>query len=226
MRFRLDRAHAGLVLALTALGCFGPSGPSRFTSESLATESPRAVSAVKLATVLPPEHESRLAAYGGREVFESRLVEDLTAAGFLSPEADLELQVDIVGFRFRTGATSIWVGSMAGADSITVKANVRDGDASLGSFTSSASSIKGGLLMPSSNARMRNLAYALSERVVRQFAKMPLSKRERSRGVEHSSDSESDGIEYRLRRLQALYEDELIGEADYEAKRREILGDL
>jgi hypothetical protein len=220
----------GLILvALLAVGCSGPSGPSRFTPETLRPRSPRTVAAVELRTALPAAHESRLAAYRGKQVFESRLIEDVTAAGLLSPEADLELQVTIVAFRFRTGATSIWVGSMAGADRITVDVDVMQNDRSLGSFSTGTSSIKGGLLMPSSGARLRNLTYSLSERIVREFAEMPLTEPEEPRATGHvpqPPDAATNEIEERLRKLRGLYDDGLINQDEYEAKRRAILNDL
>lgn len=74
------------------------------------------------------------------------------------------LEVQVTGFRLRSGATVFWAGVMAGVDTLDVDVAVRDGQQITRSYTTGvgSSGIAGGL---TSSSRFQPMADVVAERV-------------------------------------------------------------
>ena len=98
------------------------------------------------------------------------IVKRLRNLGLIEPSSPATLHVDVVGFRLRSTSTSLWVGSMAGGDSLSVEATVRIDDVPLKKFVASASSVRGGMFFPGSSGRFSNLANRVAKELANDLA--------------------------------------------------------
>lgn len=78
------------------------------------------------------------------------------------------LEVEVTGFRLRSGATVFWAGIMAGVDTLDVNVAVREGQQVTRSYTTGvgSSGIAGGL---TSSSRFQPMADVVAERVANQL---------------------------------------------------------
>lgn len=122
---------------------------------------------VTLDPSMPADRAERYAQESGEHWIQKAITDALSAAGRLDPDSDVVLEVNVIGFRLRSTAANVWVGTMAGSDSVDLEVTAREGDDDLKSFTVHRSSIKGGLMMPAAGTRLRKICAVLAADIVR-----------------------------------------------------------
>jgi hypothetical protein len=103
--------------------------------------------------------------YQAAERLEAEVGLALAQRGGMDDDGELQMRITIDRFRLRSNQASIWLGSMAGADSIGVAVSIRRGDEAVKTFTTNTSSIQGGLAMPGRTVRLTRLISELARRV-------------------------------------------------------------
>jgi len=172
--------------------------------------------------------------YGGPLVVQELAEESLRDYGLLGDNAPLTLQIALMGFHFRSGAVALWLGSLAGSDSISARADLRACSDVVRSYPAAASSIQGGIFRPSGVSRLRHLVAGMTEELAEKIDEdpdrsvptpIPCSESAGSSAPE-AKPEEPRSIEERLRELQRLHDDRLISDDEYLRKREELLREL
>ncbi len=164
-----------VAIALTA-GLLAISACSSKQSSAAGNEALAAVAGPHVATVSavvvsvdPNLDRGRAARYeqeNGSTILKKQIEDALSTAGRLDPGGAV-LDVKVTGFRLRSTAASVWLGSMAGNDSVEILVTARQGEDAVKSFPLHRSSIMGGLVMPAADVRLRRICAALAEDIVR-----------------------------------------------------------
>ena len=115
---------------------------------------------------LAEDRQQRLEKLGAVFMLKGALEAALAKVGKLDPNSPVTLEVEIIRFRMRSGATVFWFGAMAGADLLDVRAVAHDGDRTLRTVETGAGSI-GAFVGLSQESRFEKLIRAVAERVVK-----------------------------------------------------------
>jgi hypothetical protein len=181
-----------------------------------------------------PEAAARMDEFGGLSLVRDLAERSLRSRALLGPAGAMTLRMSITGFRFRSEGVSIWLGVFAGSDTVAASAQLLDCSDVARAYKSSASSIQGGLIQPSSTSRFRHLIVGMTDDLAGKIAsdrpellagdvecptKAPTSG---DAAIPHDQGS----AEQRLRQLERLRDENLISEEEYLHKRDEILHDL
>jgi hypothetical protein len=156
-----------LLSALLLAGCAGGG------SKESAPETPSLLTAggqvgaieIRLDDALNADQREVIAQYQAIEHLETELKLALEKRSAWSPEGELRVDVTLDHFRLRTNNANVWLGSMAGADSLSVIVSVAQQGQPLKTFDTNTSSIQGGLMMPGRTVRLQRLIVELAKRI-------------------------------------------------------------
>jgi hypothetical protein len=166
-----SKSTALLIACVAATAC--SSREAEMPTDDALVSGPRVESVSRVVVALDPavpaDRAERYANEGGQHWIEQAITDALSAAGRLDPNSDVELAVKVVGFRLRSTAATVWVGSMAGNDSVDLEVEARRGDQVVKSFRLQRSSIQGGLIMPAAGTRLRRICAALADDILRRL---------------------------------------------------------
>ena len=159
----------GTTLIFLLCGCAGSGGgqvEEAPPSSSLLADGTR-VAHVRVieGTGFDDEQRKVIADYQALERLESEVVLALQKQSGYDASGTLSVDVVLDGFRLRSNAASLWLGSMAGADSVAASVSVRRGDDVLKSFRTDTSSIMGGIAYTGRTVRLNRLVVELAKRI-------------------------------------------------------------
>jgi hypothetical protein len=163
MKFAIRRCSiAALVLFAFVTGCAsGPGGGQvAFSSDSAAGKAGVQVDA----SALTADKLDAFLQQDGAQQIGIKVAEKLAAAG--KGDGGLVVKVRITGFRLRSVSSALWLGAMAGADTVACTVEVSRGGETQPPFSTDTSSVMGGLIMPGTTTRFNRLANELANRIV------------------------------------------------------------
>jgi hypothetical protein len=163
---RTSCGRIALVVTLGALvACSSQKGPEPEKDPSRLVASVDKV-VVTTAATLPTDRKERFDKVDGTSRLTRAVESELRKGNRLDPQSGRVLEVEVIRYRVRSGATTFWFGMMAGVDMLDVKATVREGDKVVSEFATGAGST-GAFAGLNQESRFEKLATAVAERVVK-----------------------------------------------------------
>lgn len=164
-----DNRSTVVLLAIAIVGATACS--SRQSEEPVATGPPVAnvgTVVVSVSSTLDADDKRIFDEVNGTTRLKAAVEGAVTKIAKLTPGSPRVLEVEVTGFRLRSGATVFWAGIMAGVDTLDVDVTVRDGAQVLRTYTTGcgSSGIQGGL---TSSSRFQPMADTVAERVAEQL---------------------------------------------------------
>jgi hypothetical protein len=120
---------------------------------------------VSTADALDADRRTRFEKAEGASRLERAVEAELTRAGRFNRESPRMLDVQVVRYRMRSGATVVWLGIMSGSDLVEVKVTEREGDRVVRGYSTGAASA-GAYKGIDQVSRLESLATALAKRIV------------------------------------------------------------
>jgi hypothetical protein len=117
---------------------------------------------------LPADRKERFDKVDGSSRLARSVESELTRSGRLDKKSSRVLELKVVRYRVRSGATTFMFGMMAGVDLLDVKATVREGDKVLEEFSTGAGT-SGAFAGLDQVSRFEKLSTAVAERVVKKL---------------------------------------------------------
>ncbi len=154
-------------LLLGAVGCSSRSGPEKPLATGQPVQDVGSV-VVTVATALSPDRKAAFDEVNGTRRLQVAVEGAVSKVAKLTQASSRVLEVEVTGFRLRSGATVFWAGIMAGVDILDVDVRVRDGSQVVRTYTTGvgSSGIKGGL---TSSSRFQPMADVVAERIAEQL---------------------------------------------------------
>jgi hypothetical protein len=97
---------------------------------------------------------------------QNGVTELLKKQGKYALDGTVQLEVEIIDFRLRSGASAFFLGAMAGGDFTAVDVTVIEDGVSSHHFSTSASTARGGMFSASPTHRVNVVSVAVSKRIV------------------------------------------------------------
>jgi len=164
-------SRTDIVLALglaAAVSCSAQRPASPEKAPSAATVPNVGSVVVTVVETLPADRQERFVKVDGASRLARAVESELTRAGRFDRRSGRVLGLQVTRYRLRSGATVFWLGLMAGADVLDVRATVRDGETVLKDYTTGAGTT-GAFAGLDQVSRFEKLATAVAERVVKQL---------------------------------------------------------
>ena len=163
----MSRSIAGIALVVL-LGCSSQRAPAPEKTPAAASIPAVASVVVTVAESLPADRQDRFRRVDGQSRLVRAIEAELGHSGKLDRQSGRLLEVQVTRYRLRSGATTFWLGVMAGADVLDVEATVRNEGQILKQYTTGAGTT-GAFAGLDQISRFEKLATAVSRRVVQQL---------------------------------------------------------
>ncbi len=100
---------------------------------------------------------------------QNGVTELLKMQGKYTAKGTAQLDISVTAFRLRSGASAFWLGPMAGADYVSADIDVMENGKNTRTFSTSSSTVMGGMIKPSPSQRINGMAKDLSKKIIRQL---------------------------------------------------------
>jgi len=167
----MKRAPLFLLLTLAlACGCGGSKSTSASIDQPSVLSDGSSVGSINVArgAQMPEgDHTEQFDKYSAASALQGQLTSVLRESGQFAEDGPIVVDVTITDFRLRSGASTFWLGFMAGADYIKADVTALRGGATIKTFSTDTSTALGGAANTSPTRRTTRLINSLAKRIAK-----------------------------------------------------------